>query len=385
MASSFQHYEELRLILSRLDATLPGHPSKPHEREEDEEGWDWRTTVIEAKPLSVSRLALGAGAWPFTGEIPVAHQTHMSRRWFITERMQIHTSEVQADASVSPTPLPPGTTLWHPSEKARRLMILAMHDCRSLFEGEVERPSLPCNNEWHQNDARIVLFATPGPAELCFSDSIDLLLPTAPYLARLAQEYGRMLARIYGIQWPAFGAMCRLHITWHASKSATPARLPPASTCRYENGPIARVGLGRRALLHDFIPCLVDPSCAGNDVPVRLAVGEGVLVCSDGAGRMRYSHGHPATAGGGREWVTFTYFLDCTPQSKAIGYDPETRAVIMSTPVSKERVVTSTPLPSPCKGLPMDAMSALVRKIRLRLRIAESHVLASRQRSALSS
>lgn len=373
--TSFQHYEDLRCIFARMNKVLPGH-IPPTGGEEEEEGWDWRSTVIEAKPVRLQRLAGVAGA-VFQQEMPSMHQTSASRRWFVAEKTRVSTADWQMG---SPTTLPAGVSLWHASDQARRLAVLAMHDAVDLFQAQTRECTLPANDEW-RTCGRLVLFATPGPAELCFRDSLRLLAPHAPCLARLVNEYARSVAWMYGMCREYFDEACRLHITWHAPGTTSPACLAPASPCRYENGPIVRVSVGRSVVEHDLIPAISDPSCVGQEHPVRLEVSEGVMVCMDGPARMRYSHGHPRASE--KAWFTLTFLLDCTRQSLAVGYDRETRSLIMATPLRKDRVVASTsPEPVPRgEGLGLDLMGVLVKDMRLRLRVAESYILSARHES----
>lgn len=110
---------------------------------------------------------------------------------------------------------------------------------------------------------------------------------------------------------------------------------------------------------------------------MRLEVSEGVMVCTDGHARMRYSHGYPFQQSE-RSWFTLTFLLDCTRQSLAVGYDRETRSLIMATPIRKDHVVSGATLDSPPRGsLTLDLMGMLVKDMRLRLRVAESHLLSA--------
>ena len=387
--TGFQHYEELKSIFARLDKVLPGGGRLAVECNEEEQGWGWRNTVIEAKHVGLHRLVFdrtGCEAWRFKGEIPSKHQASPGRRWYTTERTQVSTELLAVSTGEALDSLPPGTSLWHASETARRLVVLAKHDAKLLFDTQVRECSLPADDEW-RTKGTFTLFATPGPQELCFRDSVRLLQPSAPYLARLVHEYGRSIAWMYGVGLNDFAELCRLHITWHSPGTGSAMRLMPASPCRFENGPIVRVGVGRPVITHDLAPALQDPCMGRGELPVRLAVPEGVMVCADGACRMRYSHGYPRQWGeGGKSWFTLTFFLDCTRGSVATGYDRETRAVIMSTPVQKDRVVSGNQLESPAAasrgaGLGLDLMDVLVKSMRLRLRVAESHLLACRHDS----
>ena len=374
--ASFQHYEDLRLVFARLNQVLPGRPRVQEQRRNDED-WDWRNTVIEAKPVQLQQLMVRAGT--FRGDIPSLHQTCTSRRWYVAEKTRVITLDCPTGP---PAALPAGTSLWHASEQARRLTVLAIHDAKALFDDQTQECTLPAQDDW-LSAGRLALFATPGPAELCFRDAMTLLEPEAPYLARLAQAYARTIAWMYGLHRDDFQEACRLHITWHAQTSHTPVCMAPASPCRYENGPIVRVGIGRPVVTHDLIPALQDPACIGQEHPVRLEVSEGVMLITDGTARMRYSHGHPANTAG-KPWLSLTFFMDCSRQSMAVAYDRETRSMIMVTPIRKDRVVatqTPEPLPPHPSGVGLDLMGMLVKDMRLRLRVAESHVMVSRHLS----
>jgi len=384
---SFQHYEDLRSVFSRMAAILPGqsHANLTNKRESP---WDWRDLVIEAKPVCVLRLIIPQEERAralFNGyDIPSKHQTSTSRRWFVAERTQVETAEWEEGSSGV---IPEGVALWHASDQAKQLIVLAMHDAADLFGRQVMECTLPAHDEW-RTSGRLTLFATPGPAQLCLRDSVGLLLAAdAPYLARLAQQYAQSIAWMYGVDEDWLEVACRLHVTWHAGAGAWPARLAPASPCRYENGPIVLVAVGQPVVTHDMVPALLDASThADKESPVRLDVGEGVMMCVDGSARMRYSHGcYSKRRHGGRtpkNWFTFTFFLDCTRLSQAVGYDRETRSLVMATPVQGNRVVmacekrSSTPKTS--EGLRLDSMGVLVKDMRLCLRAAESHLLAAR-------
>lgn len=376
------HYEELKAAFVRLDKVLPGGARGSWK---EERGWGWRNTVIEAKPVGLHRLVVqGSEAWRFKGEIPSKHQASSSRRWYIAEQTQVRT-ELSPQSTGAPLEgLPPEVSLWHASDDARRLVVLAKHDAKEFFRDFKDRHdfkdcTLPADDEW-QAKGYFTLFATPGPQELCFRDSMRLLEPWAPYLTRLSREYGRAIAWMHGVELADFEELCRLHITWHRAGEGMPMRLMPASPYRFENGPIVRVGVGKPVITHDLAPTLVDP-CAAGEQPVRLAVPEGVMVCTDGASRMRYSHGYPSQRGeSGDGWFTLTFFMDCTRGSVATHFDRETRALVMSTPMLRDRLVGGQELPA-AEGVGVDLMGALVKSLRLRLRVAESHLLACRHDS----
>jgi hypothetical protein len=190
--ASFQHYEDLQSVFARLDRVLPG---QARQMKEKDEGWDWRSTVIEAQPVRLLRLTPAGDNAVFRGDIPSMHQTPTHLRWYVAEQMQVLTTNWQA---VQHSGLPPGVSLWHASDTVRRLIVLAMHDATELFQGQTKECTLPANDEWRAC-GRLTLFETPGPAELCFKDNVRLLAYHEPYLARLAREYARSIAWMYGM------------------------------------------------------------------------------------------------------------------------------------------------------------------------------------------
>jgi hypothetical protein len=391
--TSFQHHEELRSMLDRLDKVLPGHAQEATKQLGDwkEEAWDWRNTVIEARTVGLERSVICPEGeeekWRYSGGIPKEHQWSPHRRWYITERTRVMTEvPKRVDGGGPLERLPPGTSLWHGPDTARRLQVLARHDAKGLLDALVQgEVALPMDDEWATRGI-LTLFATQAPTELCHRDCARLLLPHAPYLTRFVQEYARAIGWMYGLTQGEFDEHCRLKIAWHKPGAGRAMELLPASPCRYENGPVVLVSAGKPVVAHDLAPTLQEDGGEPKGYPTRMMVPEGVMVCLDGASRMRHSHGHPkgadtaATAAGGNNWFVLTFFMDCTRQSVAVGYERETRAVIMATPIRKDRVVASVPPESyhQASRLGLDMMGSLVKSMRLRLRVAESHLLASR-------
>ena len=367
-------YEDLHAVFARMDKVLPGRDGSGVSCVAPAEGWGWRSMVIEAKPLCVEVLDTEDwDAWRLREEIPDKHQNTQGRRWYITQSTRCSPRGKEACITgLKGMNLPHGASLWHAPDDARRLLCLARHDAQMLFEA---LPDLHLPRHEGMQGV-LTLFSTPGPAELCFADSVRLLRPHAPYLARLAEEYARGLSWMFGLQGQDFEEGCRMHLTWSGSDGKT-IELPPASPCRFENGPIVHVGLGRPVVEHDLAPTIRDPS-GGLEWPVRVGVAEGVMLCLDGASRIRYAHGLPQKTGS--QWLLFTFMLDCNRRSTAVAYERETRAVIMQTPVLSERVVR-TCKPANEGDVPADrgdAISSLVRNMRRRLRVAESHMIAAR-------
>jgi hypothetical protein len=370
------HYEELASMLTRLDRVLPGN-NRPSSRLAVLQGWSWRNTVIEAKPVSLALLSEEEdGTCRFRGEIPSQYHTTLSRRWYIREQTR-RPCLGQAIEGINGFQLPSGVSLWHAPEDARRLLVLARYDAKLLWDGrDVWRASMPCNDDW-QAHGTFSMFETTGPPELCFRDSVRLLRPLAPYLARLSEEYAKSLCWMYGLEADEFEENCILRLTWIAPSIGKRMELAPASASRFENGPIVHVGVGLPVVPHDLAPVL--PGDEGVEWPVQVSVPEGVMVCVDGASRIRYSHGHPpVTACNPETWFSLTFYLACNRRSAPVAFERETKTVIMQTPVLKDRVVTSHKQALPHAVEHPDAMGKLLTTLRRRLRATESHLLAER-------
>jgi hypothetical protein len=369
---SFEHYDELKAILSRMDTALPkGQPSLTSHSQ----SWKWNNTVIQAKSISQHQLLLPNDSWKFKGVIPSTHQQSASRRWYISEQTRTPTNMLMSCSRKAITlSLPNGLSLWHGTDSAKRLFILAKHDAKQIFDSSTERMNLPIDNNWTLK-GYVTLFSTPGPTQISFADSIRLLRPLAPYLSRLAEEYARSLCQLYDLETHEFERLCYMHISLYKQGVGLPMCLTNASPCRFENGPVVHVGLGKPIIEHDLAPTLGDPSV--HELPVRVIVPEGVMVCMDGVSRMRYSHGHPANSDNSC-WFSLTFFLDCTKQSRAVGFEMTTRTIIMQTPLSQDHVVPNPSFPKPIQGVSTGLVSSTVLNMRQRLKMAESYLLASR-------
>ena len=358
--------------------------------------WMWRMTLIEAKPLKLEGIQHAVGDWRFRGEMPPLFQDPVSRRWYVEERTRTYTGtescEEIRESSVRVW-LPSDITLWHASDDARRLMVLARHDARALFEEQARSfpKRAPCDDNWAEHGV-MTLFANRGldePEQLCFRDCMHFLRPAAPYLTKMAEEYAKSLCWLYGVEARVFEEGCRLQVKWISPEHCQPLSLPPASACWMENGPIVHVGVGPASVCLDFAPSLrADPTEREQDMPIRVAVPEGVMVCVDGACRMRYSQGFPARRGIKEGWLALTFFMDCTPQSKPVSYERETRSIVMHTPVVAERVVsTQRPIQHPPHTV--DSLTDALHAMRRHIRSAESHTMLQRilgyRRSASSS
>ena len=370
---SFKQYEELCLIFARMDKCLPssGPTTIP---------WPAQPAVIEAKPLSLSYLAMRDDTWRFKGDIPQEHQKYHHRRWYIRESTR-QATDALTDSEVSPTRgprLPPGASLWHASDNARRLILLASHDAGMLLEEQLHEQTLPCANGW-RTDGWFTLFSTPGPEQLLVGDCTRLLQPLAPYMTRLIEEYAKSLCWMYGLTPALFDKTCRVHVRCFPARGGVPMQLMESSSNSRENGPVVFVGIGTKTVTHDLSPTIADH--AEHNAPIRLTVPEGTMVCLDGATRLRYSHGHPTRCASDRRshWFMLTFFMDCTEQSTLVGFEGITRIAIMQSPIHPGRVVATTPrVELPLRDTKAGLINALINKMQARLRTAESLALAGR-------
>ena len=334
--------------------------------------------VVGAKHVSLSCMALPDDAWRFKGVVPPEHQSVHHRRWYIRESTQRVT--LRENAMVPPSgegTLPSGTSLWHASDQSKRLIALATHDARMLFDEQISTQTLPGSNEWTVS-GHFTLFSLPGPRQLLLGDCHRLLSPHAPYVARLMAEYARSICWMFNIEASQFDKSCRVHITCFPPGGGSPMRLAECSECPHENGPVIHVGIGAPLITHDLSPTLSDHD---NESPVRLSVPEGVMVCLDGETRMCFSHGHPTLHGAeallpSRRWFVLTFFLDCTESSVPVGYETHTGALVMQTPVHPDRVVPHTRVDPPPRQMKPNPVDSLINRMGARLRQAESHALA---------
>jgi hypothetical protein len=319
-------------------------------------------------------------AWRFKGgELPPLFQDMLSRRRYIQDHTRVLTNidTPMEDANV---PLPAGMSLWHAPEEGKRLMLLALQDARLFFQ--MSRDWIHTTIPSTLTHGTTTLFVnSEGPPEVCFRDSVRILRHLAPYVARLAEEYGKSISWMYGMGALEFEECCRLSVRWVQRGKGTPMELLPVSACRYENGPVVHVCVGRSLIYHDLAPTLADPS-EPDGQPMRVALPEGVMLVLDGASRVRYAHGFPAWLDDGSSWLNLTFMLDCTAKSFPIAYDPETRAVVMRTPVVPDRVVSTQISPqnpsssNPGMTLGRDCMSLTLGQLRRQIRSAESHIVA---------
>lgn len=378
-------YGDLRALLLRADRVCPR--SAPITRRDVVmmAKFTIEDTVIESRPLRVWQL--DPDQFPSSPpSVPSVHQTAQSRRWFVgkhvacSHRTKISDMDnrpgIDGDAAIW---LPRDARLWHPSDAARKLLVMGRRDLDLMF-ASIASCDLPLCDE-SLEAGTVTLFSTPSYIRhsILYKDSIEILALRSPYLARLCDEYAHMMCWLYGLTLTEFGELAHLYISRHdAGFGKRNELIETTDNGRYTGGPFLSVGVGRPYVFHDFNPVLA--KTAG---PVRVKVGEGTLLVLDGYARIRYTHGHPATEET-NSYYTLNFQLDCTRRTLCTGVEKVTRGIVTYTPFLPEHVVsTRTDAPSPV-AIRMDScpMWTLLMEMHTRLKVAESHLLTCAHKSA---
>ena len=164
-----------------------------------------------------------------------------------------------------------------------------------------------------------------------------------------------------------------MYLTRH-SHSLKTELLDTVDSGRYTGGPFLTVGIGRPHVYHDLVPILPTPHACS--MPVRVKIGEGVLLVLDGCAKTRYAHGHPVTDDASH-YYTLNFQMDCMRRTLYTGFEEETHGLVTYTPVVPEHVVATSPdTPSPV-AIRMEScpLWILLLEIHTRLRVAESLLL----------
>jgi hypothetical protein len=355
---NIQHVEELRALFARVDKLLP-----PHSEARREHIREPMFAAIQAKPTRVTRIQCS----PFKGEIPALHQTQASRRAHAGKIYTANTCMTDTE-TLSNGELPPGVSLWYPTDHTGSILPLAKHDLRNLFHTPMKIPY----------DEERGFFSLPAGKQLCFRDSMILIHESYPYLRMLCLEYAKMVTYMYELPYDEFETNSRIFIQRHASKKGKAPSLSETLQARYDGGPVLIVCLELPNVSHDFLPTLPSPDNS-HESGYRLNITEGFLTIIDGEARFRFSHGFPTGQSGGPFFFAISIFMDCIKQTQLAGYERETRTLIMSTPMKTEHVITTLPEQVSrvshqfdTKG---DTLGRLIQRMRMRIRSAESHVL----------
>ena len=369
-----QYFEELRSITARIDRLLPPPFS---ERVEENAREGARHPAIEAKPTQVLHLQHKGFPRAFRSDIPPLHQNQASRRALVESKTRYQTSLKDPDTTEQRAKtLPPGVTLWHTTDNARRILLLVRRDLEMLFDSDLEQP-FP-----HDEDAGV--FATPGPqgGELCFRDSMALIAKDYPYLHKICWEYADIAAHIYGIKLSEFGVISRVLVHRTRSRDGTPMRLFETRQAKWDGGPILIISVGIPCTAHDFSPTLAHTP---TEQASRVVVPEGIMMVIDGDVRFRYSHGLPSNQEGASVFFTITISMDTMGPTSIIGYEELTRTLIMASPMRMEHIITTTPpAQSRCDvhaPLQRDTLWRIVQAMRTRARSAESHLIMKKYKN----
>lgn len=367
-----QYFEELRSITTRLDRLLP--PTHAEQgRIAERKGLKY--AVIEAKPREIIQVQHPNSQWRFAGDIPALHQTQASRR-AVVECVSRHQTSLHATDLGAHCALPPGITLWHASDTARRILLLARRDLEMLFESDAAQ-TLPY-------DADAGMFVLPGEKELCFRDSMLLIERSYPYLYKICWEYADIAAHMYGLTFSEFGVISRVTIQRLHPQKGSPLRLLQTRQARFDGGPVLMISVGLPSTAHDVAPTLAQNDNA-REHPVRIFVPEGVMVVMDGDARFRYSHGFPVGQEICKDYYLISIFMDCMGQTSIVGYERETRTLIMATPMRMENIITTVVEPQSRSNvhtcLQRDTLWRIVQAMRTRVRAAESHLITKKYTS----
>lgn len=369
------HYEELRAIISRMNEMLPPPPP-------EREAWGAYPhlkgnkihPVIESNAVSTHRLRLGDDKkWQFRHKGVKLCEGQGALRALVQRETAFLTS---MDDHLPETEIlfPPGVSLWHSSDHARRIIPMVRHDLTEIFESvKKDNPwRIPCDY------ADGPLFSTPRQDQLCFHGCMRMISGRLPYLHRFCLEGATVASHMYGLNLSEFGMVSSLTIHKHDTEMGARMGLWESLQSRYDGGPVLVICLGLPVINHDMAPTLPCPDNS-SETPVRIVVPEGVMMAIDGDARFRYAHGFPKGQEGGACFYSIRIFMDCIQQTGLIGYERETRTLIMSTPMVRENVISTRPevqsRTNVHNTLQRDTLWRLVQQMRTRLRLTESFLI----------
>ena len=372
-------YEDLLELHDRIPRVLPYVPplsTLPHE------GFcPASDMLIEANALEVRQLALDPALYRLTDDHiqKLSQGRHTSRRDF-AQKVTRHSS-AWADQLEERAVMPDGVRLWHANERARGILVHAKHDLRELFQLHDNDPgALP----YKENDAIKTLFITPNGV-LGFREVMNLIAPQFQYLGRACTEYAKMACWMYGLRMEEFTTLTQMSITRHTlDGTRTLIALLPGGGGFHNSGPLLKVHIGTQWIAHDLSPSLMTPY-SESPGPVRVTVGEGVLMTLDGYTRANYAHGyaHKDTVC----FYTLDLSMDCMRSTRLLAQHRDTLGAIMYTPVIAKHVVQSAHESAVARHDSLAAAPAvekcsvawkLIHTMRGRLQDTESFLLASK-------
>ena len=377
-------YADLKALLARVERVFPRATQVTHKMMLAMAKFTIHNTVIEAKAMGVWRL--NPRLTPAPPTVPQVHTRAVSRRWFIRKHTARTTHMASTDGGEDgrieeTVGIPRDARLWYPSDSVRKILLLAKHDMDLLFTEQIVRPTLPCCSDL---EGTFTLLSTPEITKqaILYKDSMDILSHRWPYLARLCDEYAHTMCWLYGLTVDEFGESAHMYITRHgAGHGQNIELLETTDNGRYTGGPYLTVGVGRPHLFHDFYPVL-----ATTEAPVRVKIGEGVLLVLDGCAKTRYSHGHPVTVDK-NHYYTLNFQLDCLPRTLCTGIEKETHGLLTYTPFVPDHVVAMRQDSPSTTAVRMDScpLWSILLEMHTRLKVAESHLLTRGYKRGASS
>lgn len=364
-------YDDLSALMERLDRVLP----QQHDRRlQPAKFCPSLDMIVENTTVSVHRVSVTSNSWRMDeSHVPLTHTKHTGRRWYASNKTKVECMDRKLyteNGMPANADKPEGIKVWHASDSAKRLFLLARHDMDSLFRSTPETPALPLDSD----EDSITLLITPAHT-LGVTEGIALLKDSSPYVVRLCNEYAKMACWLYNLSQGEFSALTQMSISRHtAGKTAIMQRTGGGY---HDSGPILIIGLGVQHIQHDFIPSLMK---SDRLTPVRITIAEGDMMTLDGYARSNYAHGytHLPTATKAPLY-TINFYMDCMRKTVCIGYDPITRGVLMETPVDEDHIISTMPNTGARKCfVDENPTIGLVRSIRSRLQEAESILLSSK-------
>ena len=365
---AMHYFEELRSISARINLLLP--PENPCLEEDRVFAGRRQDAVIEAKPAAVLSLGCESTKWLFNRSMPPLLQEQSTRRAFVQQVTEFQT-ELNCPVVSKQASYPLGVSTWHPTDQTRRITLLTRHDMDLLFQPGIG-DTLPYDEEHG-------LFTLPGRRCLCFRDCMELIRERAPYLRRTCVEYARLASHMYGLSLHEFGETTRIFVRRHSARAGCPLRLWDTSESRYDGGPVLIIALGLPTTAHDMGDTLTRADQAGKRI-TRAVLAEGIMMAVDGDARFRFSHGFPAgQASDRRVFYSIVMYMSCQTQTNIVGYEGETRTMVMYTPITLASVITTRPAPAypvhqDGKGY-RDSLWRIIKSIRARLGSAESTLM----------
>lgn len=361
-------YDDLSALMEGLDRVLPQQHERGGRSAQFRPSLDM---LIENKAVSVHRVSTTSTSWRMDeSHIPSNHTKHAGRRWYAINRTRVACTDRELSTENGrpvEAEIPDGVRVWHASDAAKRLLLLARHDMDCLFSPPPDSQVLPTDGGGDSTTLLITPTHTLGYAE-----GVSLLKESNPYVVRLCNEYAKMARWLYNLREEEFATLTQMSISRHVAGQA--ASLQRTGGGYHDSGPILTVGLGIRGVQHDLIPSLMK---SPGLTPVRVTIEEGDLMVLDGHARSNYAHGYTAKS---PPLYTINFYMDCMRRTVCIGYDPVTRGVLMETPVEETHTISNKTHTKPGEaGKNCDSPTlGLVRAMRSRIQTAESILLSSK-------